>query len=357
MELLSRCSNWNGTRFFSIARAPQAAGRFPIAHCQLPIEKWAIGNWQLAISSQCPIIRGMAQAFTPKNGRALAAAKIKRRKVLVTGAAGNIGTYFATHSHKKYSLRLMVHDCDDPKKCAALKRSGEVVYSDVTNLNRMKQICEGIDTVVHLAGDPSPSATWDSLLQANIIGTYNTFVAAKAMKCRRLIYASSIHAISGYPSDVQVKSNDPVNPGDLYGVSKCFGEALARYMAEKEELSCIVLRIGAFQPHESAQSDGGMGMLDAWVSQRDMNQLIEKSIDVEGLQFAILHGLSDNRFKRMDITAARELVGYDPQDDLLEANPKLRKLNLRKIVPMHSVSDARQKSGIRHEVESRSGRP
>ncbi|HMB95335.1 MAG TPA: NAD(P)-dependent oxidoreductase, partial [Tepidisphaeraceae bacterium] len=265
-----------------------------------------------------------------------------------------IGSYFAKHSHRKYSLRLMVHDCDDAQKCKSLKRFGEVAYGDVTNLNRMKQICEEIDTVLHLAGDPSPSATWDSLLQANIIGAYNTLVAARAMNCRRLIYASSIHAVSGYPSDVQVKSNDPVNPGDLYGVSKCFGEALARYMAEKEGLSCIVLRIGAFQPREAAQTAGGMGMLDAWVSQRDMNQLIEKSIDTEGLQFAILHGLSDNRFKRMDITSARELVGYVPQDDLMQANPKLRKLQLGKIVPAHSVSDGRQKSGIRKELGGRS---
>src|SRR5450432_339783 len=111
----------------------------------------------------------MAQSFT-MNGPAPARSKIKRRRVLVTGAAGNIGSYFAKHSHRKYSLRLMVHDCDDAQKCKSLKRFGEVAYGDVTNLNRMKQICEEIDTVLHLAGDPSPSATWDSLLQANIIG-------------------------------------------------------------------------------------------------------------------------------------------------------------------------------------------
>ena len=85
-----------------------------------------------------------------------------------------------------------------------------------------------------MAGDPSPSATWESLLPTNIIGTYNIFVAAKAAGCRKVIYASSIHAVSGYPADVQVKTDEPVNPGDLYGVSKCFGEALGRYMAEQE---------------------------------------------------------------------------------------------------------------------------
>jgi nucleoside-diphosphate-sugar epimerase len=147
-----------------------------------------------------------------------------------------------------------------------------------------------------------------------------------------------------------VHTSDPVNPGDLYGVSKCFGEALARYMAEHEGLSAICLRIGAFQPIEAARGDGGIGMFDAWVSQRDLHQLIERSIDVAELKFGIFHGLSDNRFKRLDITDARELLGYAPQDDLTEVNVKLKELRLREQVPAHNVQDERQKSGLRNEL-------
>jgi hypothetical protein len=149
---------------------------------------------------------------------------------------------------------------------------------------------------------------------------------------------------------VQVKTSEPVNPGDLYGVTKCFGEALGRYMAEKEGLSTIALRIGAFQPIEAAQDEGGLGMIDAFVSQRDLNQLIERCIDVENLKFAILHGLSDNRFKRLDISDAKELVGYAPQDDAFELNVKLRHLKLSEVVQSHSVADGRQKSGLREDL-------
>jgi NAD(P)-dependent dehydrogenase (short-subunit alcohol dehydrogenase family) len=300
----------------------------------------------LAIPPIFIIIRGMTESHRRKNRR-------KRRHVLVTGAAGKIGSYFAGHSHRRYMLRLMVRDSDNPKLCKSLKRFGEVVYGDVTNFERMKQLCEGIDTVVHLAGDPSANATWDSLLAANIIGAYNTMVAARAMNCRRVVYASSIHAVSGYPADVQIKRNDLPNPGDLYGVTKCFGEALARYMAEKENLSCIAIRIGAFQPRKAALDPRGVRMLDTWISHRDMNQLIEKSIDVPELRFAILHGLSDNRFKRMDISDARELIGFQPLDDLSKVNPKIRDLQLRKIMLAHSLSDARQQSGLRNELGGR----
>ena len=94
----------------------------------------------------------------------------------------------------------------------------------------------------------------------------------------------------------------------------------------------------------------GISMLDAWVSQRDLNQLIEKSIDVENLKFAIFHGLSDNRFKRLDISDARALLGYRPQDDLTEINVKLKDLHLGQTVAAHNVNDERQKSGIRKEL-------
>ncbi|HEY8667463.1 MAG TPA: NAD(P)-dependent oxidoreductase [Tepidisphaeraceae bacterium] len=289
----------------------------------------------------------MTQSFSAETG-GLAKGNPTRRRVLVTGAAGRIGSYFAEHSASKYELRLMVRAGD--KDVEKIRPLGEVVVGDLGDLDAMKKFCAGIDTVVHLAADADASAAWKDLLDANIIGTYHTFVAAKAAGCRRVIYASSIHAVSGYPADVQVKTSEPVNPGDIYGVSKCFGEALARYMAEQEGVSAICLRIGAFQPTAAAKKPQGIGMLDAFVSRRDLNQLINKCIDVENVQFAILHGLSNNRFKRLDISDARALVGYDPQDDATELNAKTRDLHLAEEVSAHNLSDG-QKSGIREEVK------
>jgi nucleoside-diphosphate-sugar epimerase len=289
----------------------------------------------------------MTQSFTATGTGALAKTSDGApRRVLVTGAAGNIGSYFAEHSHQNYDLRLMVLETDDASK---IEGFGEIVTGDLLDLDRLKELCNGIDTVLHLAADPSPAAAWKSVIETNITGTYHAYVAAKAAGCRRLIYASSIHAVSGYPSDVQVKTNEPVNPGDLYGVSKCFGEAMGRYMAEQEGLSVIALRIGAFQPLEAAREESSIAMLDAFVSRRDLNQLINRCIDVENVKFAILHGLSNNRFKRLDISDARELVGYDPQDDLTEENPQLKALHLSETVSAHNMSEGAE-SGLREEL-------
>lgn len=254
-------------------------------------------------------------------------------RVLVTGAAGQIGSYYAENAPAHHLRRLMVRHGD--LNTEVLSRFGEIVEADLGDRPRLIEICQGIDTVVHLAGDPSPDATWNSLLHSNIIGTYNLMSAARVAGVRRVIYASSIHAVTGYPTEVQVKTTEPVNPGDLYGVSKCFGEALGRYFAEQEGMSVIALRIGAFQPRTTAADPNSAGLLDAFVSRRDLNQLIVRCVDDETLLFAIFHGLSNNRFKRLDLSDARALVGYAPRDDLAAENPQFKHTALTKEPETH----------------------
>ncbi|UJR28130.1 hypothetical protein I4U23_009386 [Adineta vaga] len=271
------------------------------------------------------------------------------RLVLVTGAAGNIGKYFAEHANKqKYKLRLMVHSTHEPEKTEPLKPFGEIVQGDLDQMNALDKVCKDVHTIIHLAGDPDPSGTWDSLRKANIEGLYNIFLAAKKAGVKRMVYASSIHAITGYPKDVQVKTNEPSNPGDLYGVTKCFGEALCRYMGEKEGVPSIAIRIGAFQDHSAARSKDSIDMMDAWLSQRDCVQLLERCIDApEDLKFAIVHGLSNNTFNRMEIDSTRRLLGYDPQDNFFEESEAFKHLSMTDELAGHNVEDDRQKSGLR----------
>lgn len=270
----------------------------------------------------------------------------KSRTVLVTGAAGRIGSYFAEHSADRYDLTLMDHPDAD---MSGLAEFGRVVQAPLGDLAALKKHFAGQDTVVHLAANPSAEATWDSVLQDNITGTYHAFVAAAAAGCRRVVYASSVHAISGYPVDRQVQSDDPVNPGDLYGVSKCFGEAMARFMATQHGLSSIAIRIGAFQPPDKAEEPDSVGLMNTFVSDRDLTQLIQCCIDDQTLQFAIFPGLSDNVFNRMNIADARELVGYQPMDDLTAANPRLAGLKLGETIQPHSEQRG-QRSGTRKQM-------
>lgn len=232
------------------------------------------------------------------------------RTVLITGAAGRIGSALIGHlntpGREQYDLR-----------CGDLKKGGiQGITLDVTDLSACREACAGVDTVVHLAGVASPDSPFDVILPINISGTYNVFRAACDAGVRRVVFASSAQAIEGYPLDVQVRTNMPVRPKNLYGVSKAFGEALAAYFAYQEALEAVVVRIGAF---EYPEDWGRLGSRDlsAWASPEDLCSLLVRCIEADLGEdpFAIAHGISENRFKRLDLTDTRTRLGYAPKSD------------------------------------------
>jgi nucleoside-diphosphate-sugar epimerase len=242
------------------------------------------------------------------------AGETRRSRVLVTGAAGGIGTAFFRYAGSRYDFRL----ADRPgSSLPDVSGSGhEVRHFDLSDTEAASEACRGVDAVVHLGADPSPEADFEeSLLQNNILGTYNVLRGAYEAGCARVVLASSVHAVEGYPPDVQVHTSMPVRPRNPYGVSKCFAEALASYYATETGLSCIAVRIGAFEyPEEHGSADAHF--LSLFVSPRDLCQLLCRCVEAPAeTKFAIAHGVSDNRFKRLDISDTRTTFGYEPEDD------------------------------------------
>jgi nucleoside-diphosphate-sugar epimerase len=232
-------------------------------------------------------------------------------KVLLTGAAGRIGTAFREYVGSRYQLRLADRDV------AKLGDSGghEIIALEASDLDSCQAACHDIDAVVHLAADPSPRADfYDSLLDNNIKGAYNIFRAAKDQGCRRVIFASSIRVFEGYPAGPPISPDALLRPTDMYAASKCFGEALAYYFAHAEGLSSIVVRIGGFEGNWVRQNPPEETLV-RFVSRRDLSQLLAHCVEAPDVRFVIVHGVSDNRHKRLDISSTSELLGYDPQDD------------------------------------------
>ncbi|HEX6479040.1 MAG TPA: NAD(P)-dependent oxidoreductase [Ktedonobacteraceae bacterium] len=246
---------------------------------------------------------------------------VSKKRILLTGAAGGIGSAFFCSATEQYLFRLADVNTASMSKMASEKH--EVVTLDVANLNACQQACRNIDVVIHLAANPDPGADfYPSLLSNNIQGTYNIFRAAKDQGCQRVIFASSVQVFAGYPADVQAHPQSPLRPMNMYGVSKCFGEAVASYFAHAEGLSSIVLRIGAYDrnadPLNPLRQEPGPHHLSSYVSERDLNQLLVRCVETPDVQFAVVHGISNNRFKCLDITSTRDLFGYQPQDDAFE---------------------------------------
>lgn len=238
-----------------------------------------------------------------------------KRTILLTGAAGRIGTFLTRQWIDKYDLHLT--DVKRPKETFGLPYD----EADVADYDAIAGLCQEADTVVHLGADPRMDAPWESLLPNNVIGTYNVFEAAHRAGCRRVIFASSVNAVLGYPADKQVHTHMPVYPINLYGATKCWGEAVGRYYAHTHGLSVICLRFGAVSqrpgtPEYDKRYDISHPYLDMILTMEDLTDLVTKSVEApDTLDFAIYHGVSNNRWKRLDISDARNEIDYTPEDD------------------------------------------
>jgi len=239
------------------------------------------------------------------------------RRILLTGAAGRVASAFREYVGDRYRLRLA--DRATEKLANARSQEQEIFELDIADLEACQIACKDIDTVIHLAADANAKATfYESLLDNNVKGVYNIFRAARDQGCQRVIFASSIRAVEAYPLDTQVHPSMPVHPIDMYGACKCFGEAVASYFAHMEGLSSIAVRLGAFDKVPPPGQRLSARNLSAFISRRDISHLLVQCIEVLDIQFALVHGVSNNRFKRLDIAETRKLLNYQPQDDAFE---------------------------------------
>lgn len=239
------------------------------------------------------------------------------KRILITGAAGKIGQHITNTLMKKTSYQLRLADINLFPLEKFKKSGNEIIYLNVSNLEECQEVCKNTDILIHLAGDPSPNADfYTTLLETNIKGSYNIFKAASDNAISKVIVASSAQTVEGYPLDFQVTESSPVRPKNMYGVSKCFVEALASYFAYEKQLQSVAIRIGAYDDYKPEGEQLSARDMSAYISPEDFSDLLLKIILAENLPpFSILHGVSDNRFKRLNIEETKRLVEYKPNSD------------------------------------------
>jgi len=228
------------------------------------------------------------------------------KRILITGAAGKIGTALRQGLRGLYPL-IRLADVEPLGKAEA---GEEILAVDIRDIAAMEKATAGIDCVVHLAG-ASEEAAWDRVLPLNIEGCYNTFEAARREGVKRVIFASSNHAVGFHRRERFIDNTVVPRPDTRYGVSKVFGEAVGRLYADKYGLSVACLRIGTFRtpdrPIDARQ-------LLTWISHRDMVQLVRRCIDHPNYHFITVYGVSNNLRSRWDNSNVK-FLGYRPEDD------------------------------------------
>lgn len=194
-------------------------------------------------------------------------------------------------------------------------RPGADAVLDVTDAAACRAAFTDADAVVHLGAVPDPDASWEQLLPANVIGGHCVVQAAMDSAVRRLVLASSLHAVGGYPGGRQVRATDAPSPTNLYGASKVWLEALGSWAAHSSETSVVALRIGYFGVDPPSGPDVTDPQRAAWLSARDCAELIRAAVETEGLTWAVVNGISANRHRFADLSDTQAVVGYRPVDD------------------------------------------
>ena len=249
-------------------------------------------------------------------------------RILITGANGLVGRALHRALDGRYPLRALGRQPTEGL---------ESVAADIRDLAAIRPAFEGVGCVVHLAaGLPSKGAKGQALIDVNVTGTYNVFEAAREAGVKRVVFASSGAVISGWEKDppyaALVSGKDeprpaswpmlthdtPLRPGGLYGVTKAWGEALARSYADQHAMSMICVRIGHVTASDRPEALPRSRSI--WCSQRDVVQMFVRCIEAPAsLGFDIFHASSRNALGYRDLEHGREVIGYVPQDSAEDA--------------------------------------
>lgn len=245
--------------------------------------------------------------------------KLTFKNIGITGAEGHIGTVLRKGLLDIYPIHsFTLHPATFPSTAI-----------DLSDLEKIKGMFQGLSAIIHLAADPSPAAPWKSVRKNNMEATYNVFKECVRSGVKRLIFASSNHVQHGNTmlttpetldpaKKIQMKLTDQPNPDSLYAVSKLFGESLGKLYSEQHGLEFVALRIGwtiaEDDPTVKIGTTGEDYIRAMFLSQRDCIQAFQRALEVD-TNFMIAYAVSNNERRVFDLTETEKMLGFHPQDN------------------------------------------
>jgi uronate dehydrogenase len=224
-------------------------------------------------------------------------------RLLLTGAAGGLGQRL--RGPLKAQCRVL--RLSDVKPFGDAGAGEEVMLADLADAEAVNAMVAGVDAIVHLGG-VSVEAPFAPILAANIVGVYHLYEAARRHGVRRVVFASSNHVTGFYSQGQTITADDPPRPDGLYGLSKAFGEDLARLYFDRWGIETACMRIGSSFPEPKDRR-----MLATWLSYEDLYRLVSACLTTPVLGHTIVFGMSNNAVTWWDNSRARH-VGFVAQD-------------------------------------------
>jgi uronate dehydrogenase len=226
------------------------------------------------------------------------------KKLVLTGAAGRLGSYLREPLSKMCEELVSTDIAPDIGKLYPAER---FVQADIAQFDQVEPLMAGADMVIHF-GAIVDEVPFEEIWGPNFVGSYNVWEAGSRHGVRRVVYASSIHAVGMYPSRDNICVDVPHRPDTFYGLAKCFSEDLGRMYWEKRGMESVHLRILSAAKVNNARA------LGTWLSYDDLIQLVTRAIDTQVVGFSVIYGVSDNDRAPVNNAGARHL-GYRPKDN------------------------------------------
>lgn len=245
------------------------------------------------------------------------------RRLLITGAAGQLGRVM----RKRLAPLADTIRLADLARLDPPERDEECMSCDLSDAAAVHEMVAGCDGIVHLGG-VSVERPFDQILGGNIVGLYNLYEAARAHGQPRIVFASSNHTIGYYPQTERLGPDAPYRPDGLYGVSKCFGEALARLYFDKFGQETALVRIGSCTPEPT-----NYRMLSTFLSHDDFASMIEAIFRVSTLGCPVIWGSSANDAGWWD-NSHLGWLGWKPKD-----NAEAHRTHIEALTPRPDPSD------------------
>ena len=226
------------------------------------------------------------------------------KKLVLTGAAGRLGSYLREPLSRMCEELVSTDIAED---IGTLYPGETYRKADLAKMDEIAPVIEGAEMVIHFGAivDEKP---FEELLGPNFVGSYNVWEAAYRTGARRVVYASSIHAVGMHLKRDRIGIDAPHRPDTFYGLAKCFTEDLGSMYWDKRQLESVHLRILSAAQVTSPRA------LGSWLSYDDLIQLVTRAIDTPSVGFSIVYGVSDNDRVPVDNTKAA-FLGYRPKDN------------------------------------------
>ena len=235
-----------------------------------------------------------------------------RLKVIVTGATGVIGRTLMEDLDGVFALTGTSRQPQDDPRFRVL---------DFDDIDAVAEAFAGQDAVVHMhAKSNHDTDELEPYLQPNVVGVYNAYEAARRAGVKRFVFASSNHATGWYELvGERCDAESTPRPDGMYGVAKVWGEAVGRYYSDRFGMEVVCLRIGSYKYRQKPPEwDSGARILSTWLSDRDLVNLVRRSVEAPGIRWGIYYGISANARAYWDITNAVTELGYRPRDNAEE---------------------------------------